>query len=48
MFVKFNKFDIIEKRFIDLEWNFMSVNIELKEMKVKVDGIESSMLFINK
>lgn len=47
MFVKFNKFDIIEKRFNDLEWNFMSVNIELKEMKVKVDGIESSMLIIN-
>lgn len=48
MFAKLNKLDTIEKRLTDLERNSTSVNTELKEMKVKVDGIESSMSFINK
>lgn len=48
MSAKLNKLDTIEKRLTDLERNSTSVNTELKEMKVKVDGIESSMSFINK
>lgn len=47
MSAKLNKLDTIEKRLTDLEWNSTSVHTELKEMKAKVDGIESSMSFIN-
>lgn len=48
MSAKLNKLDTIEKRLTDLERYSTSLNTELKEMKLKVDGIESSMSFINK
>lgn len=40
--------DFIEYRFSELERNVGNVNIELKDMKVKVNGVEESVVFINK
>ncbi|XP_061167396.1 myosin-2 heavy chain-like [Saccostrea echinata] len=45
---KLNKLDHIEKRLNELERNAVNVNTELKEMKVKVNGVEECVTHISK